>query len=622
MKNLAKEETAAQRLERLRAKARKLPLTPGVYIMHDKTGAIIYIGKAKALKNRVTQYFGSGSSHTEKVRQMVSRVEDFEYILCDSEFEALILECSLIKQHTPKYNILLKDDKGYHYIKVSNAVWPRITAEKQCAGDGEYIGPYHSGWIVKQTVDEAVKVFRLPQCNRSFETPSKPCLNYHIGLCNAPCAGKISHDDYLESVRSAANFIKRGGVTSGGTDELRAKMERAAENLEFELAARLRDRISAIEKISQRQKVLASTYAEQDVIAMAQSGETACFEVFLFRNSRLQDREQFLIDGVSAKPEARADFLQGYYAENREIPPRIALDGETADRELLERWLSGKAHRKVELVLPQRGEQLKLVEMCRSNAAEYLASHIQQTGRETAALDELAGLLGLTSTPSYIEAYDISNTAGSENVAAMTVFRDGKPCRAAYKKFKIKGFSGQDDYRSMAEVLDRRFEELKKGEDPWFSIKPDLILLDGGKGQLSAVLPVLARHGLEIPIFGMVKDSKHKTRAIAAEGGDIAIKSTRRAYTLIATIQEETHRCAIGYHHQRSRRKNLATGLTEIEGVGKNRASLLLRHFKTLRAIADATEKELGLVKGITKPVAAKIYAHFHSDEDNCKKEG
>lgn len=610
------QETQTERLDRLRAKARRLPLTPGVYLMHDRTGKIIYIGKAKALKNRVTQYFGSDTGHTEKVRQMVRRVEDFEYILCDSEFEALLLESSLIKQHTPKYNILLKDDKGYHYIKISDDPWPRITAEKQKTDDGVWIGPYHSGYIVRQSVDEAVKVFRLPQCNRSFATKSKPCLNYHIGLCSAPCAGKISREDYLECVRSAEAFIRTGGAQEGGTQELRARMERAAERLEFELAARLRDRISAIEKIAQRQKVLASTYETQDVVAMAQSGELACFEVFLFRGAKLQDREEFLIDGVGDKPEARAAFLQGYYTAGREIPPRILLDGEASDRALLERYFSETAGRRVELIVPQRGEQLRLAEMCRSNAAEHLASHTRQSGRETAALDELADLLGLAKTPSYIEAYDISNTAGQENVAAMTVFRDGKPLRAAYKKFKIKSFSGQDDFRSMAEVLDRRLNELEAGNDPWFSVTPDLILLDGGKGQLSAVLPVLERHGVSIPVFGMVKDSHHKTRAIAASGGDIAIKSTRRAYTLVATIQEETHRCAIGYHRARAGKKGLETGLTEIPGVGVTRARLLLKHFKTLRALSDATPEELALVPGIPQPTAKQIYAHFHPDAD------
>ena len=607
-------------LRRLREKACRLPLTPGVYIMRDSRKNIIYIGKAKALKNRVSQYFGSEKNHPEKVRQMVARVEDFEYILCDSEFEALILECSLIKQHTPKYNILLKDSKGYHYVKITKGDWPTIQAVKQLEkDDAEYIGPYNSSWAVTETVDEALKIFKLPQpeCSKVFPRDigkSRPCLNFFIGACCAPCSGKVKQEDYQETVREAVDFIKGGRAVS--LDDLRRRMEEAAERLDFERAARLRDRLRAIERMRQKQKVVTSTYKRQDVISLAQSPTAACFEVFVFEQGRLADREQFLLEQISDAASARSEFLQRYYSMQRQVPPRVALDGDWEDKELLTRWLSEKAGRRVQVVVPQKGEQYDLVQMCRSNAAEYLAQHAGRTGRETAALDELARLLGLGRPPQYIEAYDISNTAGSENVAGMVVFQGGRPYKPAYRKFKIKGFLGQDDYRSMAEVLERRLEEYKKhqadGDTEGFGRLPDLILLDGGQGQVNAVLPVLERAGISVPVFGMVKDGKHRTRAIAAGGGDIAIKSNRRAYTLVATIQEEVHRFAIGYHRQRSVKRGLSTTLTGIPGIGPARAKLLFKHYKTLKAIGDATEEELAGIDGISRPAAAAVYRYFH----------
>lgn len=610
------------RLKRLREKARRLPLTPGVYIMRDKKKTIIYIGKAKALKNRVSQYFGSQKNHPEKVRQMVAHVEDFEYILCDSEFEALILECSLIKQHNPKYNILLKDGKGYHYVKITHEDWPTIRAVKGLdKDDAEYIGPYNSSWAVTETVDEALKIFKLPQpeCGRVFPRDigkGRPCLNYFIGACCAPCSGKIDQNEYRETVREAVDFIKGGRAFS--LDDLRRRMEEAAEKLEFERAARLRDRLRAIERMQQKQKVVTSTYKRQDVIALAQGPKAACFEVFVFENGRLADREQFLLDQIADAASARSEFIQRYYSMQRDIPPRIALDGEWEDRDLLTRWLSERSGRKVQIVIPQKGEQYDLVQMCRSNAAEYLAQHSGRTGRETAALDELARLLGLSRPPQYIEAFDISHTAGSENVAGMVVFADGRPLKSAYRKFAIKGFTGQDDYRSMAEVLERRFTEYKTrsdaGESDGFARLPDLILLDGGQGQVHAVLPVLQRLGIHTPVFGMVKDGKHRTRAIAAGGGDIAIKSNRRAYTLIATIQEEVHRFAIGFHRQRSVKKGLATALTEIPGIGPARAKLLFRHFKTLKAIRAADEEELQGIDGMSRPAAKAVFRYFHPE--------
>ncbi len=601
------------KLSELKAKANRLPLEPGVYIMKDKSGGIIYIGKAKALKNRVTQYFGSGSGHTEKVRQMVSNVNDFEYIICDSEFEALILENSLIKQNQPKYNILLKDDKGYHYIKITNEKWRKIEATKQLDGDHEFIGPYYSAYVVKDTVDEVRRIFKLPDCNRTFDKPSKPCLNYHIGLCDAPCTGKMSYSQYNESVEAARDFIKRGD-SAETLNKLNTLMEDAAERLDFEYAAKLRDRIAAIKKLRDKQKVVMCTYDNQDVFASALIGETACISVLIFRNGRLTDKQHFIIEGVAERAALYEEFLQQYYVDRDDVPPRLIFDTAPENYELLCEWLSEKIGKKVSVVVPERGEQKALVTMCRNNAADELSFRIERSGKEMSALNELATLLGLDTAPRYIEAYDISNTAGDENVAGMIVYKDGRPYKNAYKKFKIKGFSGQDDFRSMAEVLDRRFTEYETGEDDGFKTLPDLILLDGGKGQMSAVLPVLEKHNINVPLFGMVKDDKHRTRAVAAMGGDISIKANRRAYTLVTEIQDEVHRFAIGYHKQRRSSKMLSSELTSIEGVGPARAKALLAHFKTLKAVKAASVEEICKVKGMSKTVAEEIFNHFNAN--------
>ena len=597
----------------LKQKANRLPLSAGVYIMKNGKGEIIYIGKAKALKNRVTQYFGKGAQHTEKVRQMVSHVDDFDYILCDSEFEALILENSLIKQNQPKYNILLKDDKGYSYIKISKEKWPRISAVKMTDKQHEFIGPFNSGYVVKQTVDEARKIFKLPDCNRDFDKITRPCLNFHIGICSAPCRGRLSLTDYIESINSAREFIKKGDSSALSLETLTEKMNTAAENLNFEEAAKLRDRINAIKKIREKQKVVSITYKEQDVIATAFFGETACVEILVFKNYRLTDKKHFFLDGFNDKETLYSEFLPRYYVNNH-VPSRIVLDYDTEGFAVLERWLSEKAQKKVTLLNPKMGDQLKLVEMCLENAAENLSERTERTGKEMSALNELRDLLGLAQTPRYIEAYDISNTAGSDNVAGMVVFKDARPYKSAYKRFKIKSFLGQDDYRSMAEVLDRRFEEYKNQTDKGFSTLPDLILLDGAKGQISAVLPVFQKHNITVPVFGMVKDSKHRTRAIATTGGDISIKSNRKAFTLITNIQDEVHRFAIGYHKKLRSKSVTNTELLEIDGVGKQRATALLKHFGSMAKIKKATAEELCKAKSITPATAQKIVEYFKAN--------
>lgn len=603
----------------LRKKAMSLPLLPGVYIMKNADGEIIYIGKAKALKNRVSQYFGSQNRHPIKVRKMVENVDRFDYIVTGSEFEALVLECSLIKQHSPKYNILLKDDKGYSYIRISDGEYRKISAVFNKKDDGsEYIGPYLSSYSVRQSVDAANKIFKLPQCNKVFPRDfgkSRPCLNYYISQCCGLCTGKIKKSDYDEAVDGAIAFLK--GDSRDIIADLRVKMEKAAEELDFEQAAKLRDRINSIERIKEKQKVVYKSVEEQDVFATADIDGSVCLAVLRFSNGRLFDSEHFFFDDPGDKESMRSDFITSYYSMRDNIPKRVTLDGEVADRELLEQWLSEKKGKKVTVFVPARGEQLEIVNMCRKNAEEKLAIKKGRTGREIAVLDELKDLLGLKKTPEYIESYDISHTAGQDSVAGMIVFKGGKPYRKAYKRFSIKSFDGNDDYRAMNEVLTRRFSEYEKSKDSTegFGKLPDLILLDGGVGQVHAVEPVLREFGLKIPLFGMVKDNRHRTRAISGDGGEIAINSKRQVFTLVSEIQNEVHRFSVAYHHQKHAKRGLSLSLTEIEGVGEKRASALLKYFKTMTAIKNAEVDELSKAPGITSAVAQNIYDYYRTKD-------
>ena len=603
----------------LRKKAMSLPLLPGVYIMKNADGEIIYIGKAKALKNRVSQYFGSQNRHPIKVRKMVENVDRFDYIVTGSEFEALVLECSLIKQHSPKYNILLKDDKGYSYIRISEGEYRKISAVFNKKDDGsEYIGPYLSSYSVRQSVDAANKIFKLPQCNKVFPRDfgkSRPCLNYYISQCCGLCTGKIKKSDYDEAVDGAIAFLK--GDSRDIIADLRVKMEKAAEELDFEQAAKLRDRINSIERIKEKQKVVYKSVEEQDVFATADIDGSVCLAVLRFSNGRLFDSEHFFFDDPGDKEGMRSDFITSYYSMRDNIPKRVTVDGEVADRELLEQWLSEKKGKKVTVFVPARGEQLEIVNMCRKNAEEKLAIKKGRTGREIDVLDELKDLLGLKKTPEYIESYDISHTAGQDSVAGMIVFKGGKPYRKAYKRFSIKSFDGNDDYRAMNEVLTRRFSEYEKSKDSTegFGKLPDLILLDGGVGQVHAVEPVLREFGLKIPLFGMVKDNRHRTRAISGDGGEIAINSKRQVFTLVSEIQNEVHRFSVAYHHQKHAKRGLSLSLTEIEGVGEKRASALLKYFKTMTAIKNAEVDELSKAPGITSAVAQNIYDYYRTKD-------
>ena len=607
------------KMKELRAKAMALPLQPGVYIMKNAQGEIIYIGKAKKLKNRVSQYFGSQNNHTEKVRRMVDNVDDFEYIITDSEFECLILECSLIKQHTPKYNILLKDDKGYSYIRVTNEEWRRLSYVLQKADDGaRYIGPYKSSFYVKSSVDEANKIFGLPTCNRRFPEDFgrfRPCLNFHIKQCCAPCTGRVKLKDYNERVENALEFLS--GDSSKMMKELQERMTAAAEALDFEKAARYRDQIASMKKLRDKQKVVNINIDELDVIAVAREGSRGSVNVLRFSDSRLYDTENFISNGVDDEVDFRSQFILRYYTLRSEIPAHIALDGEIEDLENTELWLTDKKGKRVYINIPQRGVQKNLVDMCEKNAYEALGQLKGVTGKQLSVLDELKNLLGLDRLPEYIESYDISNLAGADNVAGMVVFENARPLKSAYRKFKIKSFSGQDDFGSMAEVLTRRLDEYKKaqeeGVETGFGRLPDLILLDGGKGQVSAVLPVVAASGLNIPVFGMVKDDHHRTRAIVSDTGEIAIRPNRAVFTFVTNIQDEVHRYAITFN--RSQRKRvLGSSLEEIPGIGKKRAKELMRFFRTIKKISTASVEELEQAPGMTHPAALSVYNYFHED--------
>lgn len=599
-----------QRIERLLKKANSLPLQSGVYIMKDKSKQVIYVGKAKKLKNRVTSYFRKNTSHNAKTIMMVSKVEDFDYILTDSEFEALVLECSLIKQYQPKYNILLKDDKGYSYIRVTKEAYPRISEVKQPAQDGaRYIGPYTSAWAISTSVREAQTIFKLPDCNRRFPRDfgkARPCLNYHIGRCMGVCTGKISREEYAETIEQALDFLQ--GDSKQVLKLMREKMLEYSERMEFEKAARLRDRIAAIERLTDKQKVVAGTYREEDVFALVRGTKKMCFTALRFKENRLQESENFIIDDNADTQRAIHELLLRFYAMREDIPPRVLLEKSCEDVALLEAYFTSKAGKNVKIIVPQKGEQLRLCEMCRQNAAQHLALYEGKSMKQTTALDELTRLLGLEAPPTFIESYDISHTGGQDNVAGMIVFKNGRPYKKAYKRFAIKGFSGQDDYASMAEVLERRFRHYYEDEEgSTFKILPDLILLDGGKGQISAVAPVLRKMEIDVPLFGMVKDSKHKTRAIATSGGEIEINSVRSAFTLVNEIQDEVHRFAIAYHHLKHRKSTVSTTLTGIDGIGKARAKELLKHFGSLKKIREADVEEIAKVKGFSLSLAEKV---------------
>lgn len=607
-----------QKIAELRKKANTLPMEPGVYLMRDRRGEIIYVGKAKKLKNRVTSYFRGVEHHLPKVYRMVEQVQDFDYIVTDSEFEALVLECSLIKLHSPKYNILLKDDKGYHYVCVTKEPYPRIKLAMQKADDGnEYIGPFVSSMVVKQTVEEANRVFLLPTCRRKFPEDfgkERPCLNFHIHQCMGVCRGKITPEAYREVLEEALQFIRSGGVQS--VEVLTERMQQAAETLDFERAARYRDRISAIRRITEQQKVIEFPHESLDVLGWVQGEDKIYCSLLVLREGRLRDKKDFSFDCMAEPEEIVTEFLLSYYMQAEAAPAEVFLDRELPDRALLEQLLREHRGKKIQFTVPQRGESRKLCQMAQNNAAQELARDTNRTGREIAALTELGRLLGLSHPPDYIEAFDISNIGGSTIVGGMTVFRRGRPEKRLYKKFTIRDMAAPDDYAAMEQMLSRRLTHYKEaaenGKKDGFETLPDLWLIDGGAGQVAAAKKAAAQFGVEIPIFGMVKDDRHRTRAIRAENEEIAIRSSQSVFRLITAIQDETHRYAISFSRKKHRKTGFASVLTGVPGIGEQRAAKLLKHFKSMAAVKAADEEALAAAPGMTRPAAEALYRYLH----------
>lgn len=604
------------RLEKLRKKAMALPEQPGVYIMKNAEGSIIYIGKAKVLKNRVSQYFGSQNTHSSKVRRMVENVADFDYIMVSSEFEALVLECSLIKEHSPKYNILLKDDKGYSYIKVGNKSWKSISSVfRKDDEEASYYGPYMASDTVNAALKEATDIFQLPHCKKNFpediKKKGRPCLNYHIKICSGACAGLISREEHNKNVEEALRFVL--GNKNEIINELKAEMLEASETLEFERAAKLRDKIQSIEKISRKQNVVDIKYKNQDVFGIESIGDKSCVNVLTIRKGTIVSTENYITDRLENGEEELVQVLANYYSGRTDFPDRICIEEEISDSDMLFRYLDALSSKKIKIYSPKAGEGLNLMELAKRNASEKLSRVMTAHDKKRAVLLELQEILGLEKLPSVIEAYDISNMSGSENVGGMIAFVDGRPDKKRYRRFEIKGFSGQDDYRSLAEVMERRINEYQKNKetDNTFGIKPDLILIDGGIGQVNAVEAVMKRMDFDVPVFGMVKDGKHRTRAITSVGSEITINDKRSVFTLISDIQEEVHRYAIGYHRKLKEKNTFSSQLLGIPGVGEKRAKKLLLKFGSMTKLREATVDELMQVQGINEATAEIIYKYL-----------
>lgn len=597
------------RLPYLRDKTSKLTTSPGCYIMKDKTGKIIYIGKAKNLKNRVTSYFRKGQDHLPKVWKMVSNVNDYEFIVTDSEFEALVLECSLIKLHTPKYNILLKDDKGYSYIRVTDEPFPRLQAVLQKFDDtAEYIGPYMSSYAVKQAVEEANKVFKLPTCTRVFPRDFKkarPCLNYHIKRCMGVCTGEFSQEEYRDTVAQAVDYIQNGSAQS--VERLTAQMEEAAENLQFELAAKLRDRIAAIKKAAENQKIIDETIPDCDIIAVSQNIEVACASVIMYRGGRLVDKADYFLGEKEDSGKMLEDFLMSFYLSKEDAPKTILLDEEIENREIIEQYLREKYGHAIKISVPKKGHLLRLTTLAKSNANEFISVKVGRTGREVAGLEELAKALNMPKPPRFIECYDISNLASANMVAGMVVFENGRPCRKFYKKFSIKTVEEQNDYACMQEVIERRFRNYYEKTDEGFSTLPDLILLDGGNGHVNAIRPVLKKMNINVPMYGLVKDDKHRTRAIATGDGEISIVKSRSAFNLVTEIQDEVHRVAITYQRSKRNKSAFSLELTTVKGVGEKKAQKLITAFKTKENLKKADVMDIKQTAGVSMGTAEEI---------------
>lgn len=602
--------------EELKDKAVSLPLAPGVYIMRDKTGTVIYVGKAKKLKNRVSQYFQDTASHTPKTRLMVSKIDQFDVILAASEFEALVLECSLIKRYMPKYNILLKDDKGYPYIRLNlSEEYPSLKMVSKVSNDtAEYFGPYGSRGVTQSVIDTINTTLKLPSCSKHFPKDigkDRPCLHYHMNQCAGWCQKGRALSDYRNRVEQARQLLRGNYKTV--SDQIYEDMLRAAEELNFELAASLRDRLNSVKALSQKQFVTAGSFADTDVIGYAQTEAKACFTVLHFSGGNLLDKD-YEVFPVPDEPEAAVSSLMKQYYLTRGYAPRfVLLPFEIEDSELFEELLEQNYGRKPKLKLPQRGDNVRLVEMANKNALEEAVRITSKEEKLTGTLGLLGKMLNIPA-PMRIESYDISNIAGTDIVASMVVFQNGKPKRSAYKKFKIQDLTGQDDYASMHQVITRRFTHYKNS-DAGFDQAPDLLLIDGGVQHARVAADVLASLGLSFPIVGMVKDDKHRTRALVTPQGDeISVVGQQSVFSFVGTIQEETHRFAITYHKSLRSKRLRYSELDSIPGIGPKRKQALLQTFKSLAAISAATLLELEQI--LPKDAAMTVYQHFHNEED------
>lgn len=602
--------------DELKDKALSLPYAPGVYIMRNKDDKVIYVGKAKKLKNRVSQYFQDTGSHTPKTRLMVSKIDHFDVIVAASEFEALVLECSLIKRYLPKYNILLKDDKGYPYLRLNmKDPYPVITMVSKIADDGAgYYGPYGSRGLTNALLEAIRLTLKLPDCNKQFPRDvgkGRPCLNYHMNQCAGWCQEGKSFTEYRALMEQARQLLL--GNYKDVANDIKQQMLDAAENLEFELAASLRDRLSAVEALSQKQLVTAGTLADMDVIGYAEAGSKACFAVLHFSGGNLLDKDYEILPAPDDRAEAVSSLMKQYYLSRGLAPKIVLLPFEIEDSELFAELLAQQFGRRPKLRIPQRGDNMRLVELAQKNAAEEVERITSKEEKVSAVLAALGKMLAMD-PPSRIESFDISNISGTDIVASMVVFESGKAKKSDYKKFKLQGLANQDDYASMRQVVQRRFTNYREGEKG-FEVKPDLLLIDGGINHANTALEVLHVLELNIPVFGMVKDDRHRTRALVTpEGKEIRIDNNQSVFALIGNIQEETHRFAITYHRQLRSKRLRYSELDSIAGIGPKRKQDLLKQFKSIAAISQAELYELERL--LPKDAAAAVYDHFHQKED------
>ncbi|AVD36886.1 excinuclease ABC subunit UvrC [Clostridioides difficile] len=595
---------------------KKLPSEPGVYLMKDKYDHIIYVGKAISLKNRVRQYFQSSKNHTSKVKSMVKNIYKFEYIITDSELEALILECNLIKRYRPKYNVVLRDDKTYPYIKVTtNEDYPRILKVRRVLKDkAKYFGPYTNITAVNDTLELISSTYPIRSCkidiDKAIKNKTRPCLNLHINKCLGPCTGNVSKEEYGKMIEEIIMCLS--GKEEKLMELLKEKMNESSMNFRFEEAAVYRDKIKSLEEMIQKQKIDATVSdLNQDVVAMARAHNEACVQVFFIRNGKIVGREHFILEGVMDSPRASilSSFVKQFYNEQEYIPKELIIEDEIEDSCILEEWLSSKKGQKVTIRVPQKGEKKSLVEMVRKNAVEYLEKFSDMNKRKyeksIGALEELKQILNLEKLPIRIEAYDISNIQGVDSIGSMVVYTNAKKDKKEYRRYKIKTVIGPNDYDSMAEIVDRR---LKHGN------LPDLILLDGGKGQVSAVKKVLELNDVDIPLWGMYKDDKHRTKGLICKEKEIELDKTTNLYRFIASIQEEVHNYAITYHRSLRNKALTKSILDDIQGIGEKRKKSLLNHFKDVDAIKKATMEELLEVDGMNKSIADNVYNFFRKE--------